>query len=70
MEDIDIIIENYKKWAEKNGFSINPNKKVVEFLVKSLLDREQKFGKRYCPCRRITGNKKEDEQIVCPCIYM
>jgi ferredoxin-thioredoxin reductase catalytic chain len=70
MEDIDIIIENYKKWAEKNGFSINPNKKVVEFLVKSLLDREQKFGKRYCPCRRITGNKKEDEKIVCPCIYM
>jgi len=70
MEDIDIVIENYKNWAEKNGYSLNQNRKVVEFLVKSLLEREEKFGKRYCPCRRISGNKKEDEKIVCPCAYM
>ncbi len=70
MEDIRKTIKNYEKWAKENSFNVNPDKKTVEFLVKSLLEREKKFGKRYCPCRRITGNKKEDKKIICPCIYM
>ncbi len=70
MEDIGKTIKNYEKWAKENSFNVNPDKKTVEFLVKSLLEREKKFGKRYCPCRRITGNKEEDKKIICPCIYM
>jgi len=70
MDSIKKTIKDYEKWAKENGFSLNPNEKVVNFLVKSLLEREQKFGKRYCPCRRVTGNTEEDKKIICPCIYM
>lgn len=67
--NIEKIIQDYQEYAKKNGFSLNPNKKVVEEIVKVLLEREKKFGARYCPCRRITGNKKEDKKIICPCFF-
>jgi len=70
MENIKKIIKSYEKWAKESGFSLNQNRKVVEFLVKSLLEREKKLGERYCPCRRIIGDKKEDKKIICPCVYM
>jgi len=64
---VEKIIENYKKYAEKNGFKLNPNKQVVESLIKGLLTREKKYGARYCPCRRVTGNKEKDKLNICPC---
>ena len=62
-------ISVYQEYAKKNGFSLNPNRKIVEGIVKSLLEREKKFGGRYCPCRRITGNPEDDKKIICPCAY-
>ena len=59
----------YEEYAKTNGFKLNPNREVVARIVKGLLEREKKFGKRYCVCRRITGNSEEDEKIACPCIY-
>jgi len=63
------LIGEYEEYSLKNGFKLNPDKKIVEGIVKSLLDRENKFGEKYCPCRRITGDKEEDKKIICPCIY-
>ena len=68
LEEI-LSIQEYQEYAEKNGLSLNPDKKVVEAIVKSLLEREKKFGARYCPCRKITGNQEEDKKIICPCFY-
>jgi len=59
----------YEEYAKKNGFRLNPNRKVVEGIVKSLLEREKKFGARYCPCRKITGNSEEDKLKICPCFW-
>lgn len=71
MEDNEVekLIKEYENYAKENGFNLNPDKKIVEAIVKSLLDREKKFGARYCPCRRITGNSEEDKKIICPCAY-
>ncbi len=63
------LIEEYKEYSRKNGFSLNPNKKIVEGVIKGLLENEKRYGKRYCPCRRIKGIPKEDEKIICPCVY-
>lgn len=63
------LIKQYKEYAEKNGFQLNPNEKIVEGVVRGLLAREEKFGQKYCPCRRVTGNAEEDKKIICPCIY-
>jgi len=61
------LIKEYEEYAEKNGFKLNPNREVVERLIKGMLENEKKFGERYCPCRRITGNKEEDKGKICPC---
>ena len=53
--------------AKENGFRLNPDQKVVEKLIKGLLANEKKHGERYCPCRRIVGNKDEDSSKICPC---
>lgn len=63
------LIKQYKEYAEKNGFKLNPNQKIVEGLVKALLENEKKYGARYCPCRRITGNVEEDKDKICPCVW-
>lgn len=69
MESVKKIIENYKEYAEKNGFGLNPDRKAVERLVGGLLENEKKHGKRYCPCRRISGNLEEDKPKICPCAW-
>jgi ferredoxin-thioredoxin reductase catalytic chain len=48
---------------------LNPDKKIVEKVLNGLIANEKKYGKRYCPCRRITGNVKEDEKNICPCVF-
>lgn len=67
MEKVNEIIKNYQEYAKKNGFRLNPDRKVVERLVMGLLANEKKYGARYCPCRRITGNSEEDRGKICPC---
>lgn len=66
---IEEAIKEYREYAESQGISLNPDEKVVQALVKGLLEREEKFGARFCPCRRITGNQEEDKKIICPCFY-
>ncbi|OGZ19245.1 MAG: hypothetical protein A2Z68_02445 [Candidatus Nealsonbacteria bacterium RBG_13_38_11] len=68
-EKVEKLIQEYTEYAKKNGFSLNPDKKVVEAIVKSLLEREKTLGARYCPCRRVTENTEENKKIVCPCAY-
>ncbi len=69
VKKIDELIKKYEQYAKKNGFFLNPDRKTLRVVVKSLLEREKKFGSKFCPCRRITGVQKEDEKIVCPCVY-
>ena len=69
MENIEEIIKKYEDYAAQTGFKLNENRKIVIGIINGLLDREKKFGEKYCPCRRITGDKEEDKKIICPCIY-
>jgi len=66
---IEEIIKKYKEYALKNGFKLNPDKKVVENVIRGLLANEKKYGFRYCPCRRITNDPAEDKKKICPCIW-
>jgi len=69
-EKIEKLIKEYQEYADKNNFQLNPDKGVVEKVIRGLLEREEKLGARYCPCRRVTGNKEEDKKIICPCWEM
>jgi len=63
------IKKEMKEYAEKEGFKLNSNKKIVDNLMKGLVVNKKKYGELYCPCRVITGDKKEDKKIICPCVY-
>lgn len=56
-----------QRYAESQGFQLNPDKKIVDLVLQGLLRNEKKFGYRYCPCRAIVGDKKEDAPKICPC---
>jgi ferredoxin-thioredoxin reductase catalytic subunit len=58
-----------EKYAESQGFKLNPDEKVVTALLQGLIKNEEKYGHRYCPCRPVTGNREEDRLKVCPCFW-
>jgi thioredoxin 1 len=63
------LIKEFAEYAEKNNIKLNPDKEVVKRIAGGLLENEKKYGKKYCPCRRVTGNAEEDEKKICPCYY-
>jgi ferredoxin-thioredoxin reductase catalytic subunit len=66
---IEEMIKNYSEYAKENGFQLNPDRKTVERVINGLLANEKKNGKKYCPCRRLSGDEEEDAKKVCPCAY-
>ena len=69
MVEFEELIKKYSKYAKGNEFQLNPDEKTVERIIKGLLANEQKYGKKYCPCRRVTGNEQEDSKKICPCFW-
>lgn len=69
LNEVEQKIKEYEEYAKQNGFKLNPKKEVVERIVKGLFENEKKYGKKYCPCRRITGNEEEDKLKICPCYW-
>ena len=59
----------YKKYADSQGFLLQPDEKMLDMILTGLLNNEKKHGLRYCPCRRVTGDKEKDRKIICPCVY-
>lgn len=68
-KSIDELAEWSANYAKENGLNLNPDKAVVQRLMRGLLENEKKHGQKICPCRRFTGNKGIDEKSVCPCYY-
>ncbi|MFA5355567.1 MAG: thioredoxin [Candidatus Paceibacterota bacterium] len=64
---LEELFSEYEAYAKKNGLRLNPDKEIVKKILTGLLENEKKYGKRYCPCRRVTGDLKEDEKNICPC---
>jgi ferredoxin-thioredoxin reductase catalytic subunit len=65
--EIEELIKRYKDYAEKKGLRLNPDEGTVKRIIRGLLENEKKHGAKYCPCRRVTGNKEEDLPKICPC---
>ena len=66
---IEELINWHTNYAKKNGFNLNPDKEIVERIMRGLLENEKTHGQKYCPCRRVTGNQEVDSKNICPCYY-
>jgi len=56
-----------EKYAKKKGYSLNPDRELVDTILRGLLENRRKYGYQYCPCRVLTGIKEEDLPKICPC---
>jgi len=63
------LIDWSDNYAKQSGFRLNPDHGAVQRVAKGLLANEQKYGKKYCPCRRISGNQEADAKNICPCQF-
>lgn len=68
-EKVDKLFERLDRFAESNGYHLNPDIKFTKNLVKSLLINQKRYGYWACPCRLASGNRDEDKDIICPCVY-
>ena len=70
---IDELIEKIRVWAqryaEKNGWVLDPNEQELTTVLRGLASNRARFGKQFCPCRLRSGDPKVDKKIICPCIY-
>ncbi|WP_440951898.1 ferredoxin-thioredoxin reductase catalytic domain-containing protein [Methanococcoides sp. FTZ1] len=58
------------KYAERKGYKLNPDKETVDSVIEGVAENIEEYGKRYCPCRFVSGDPEEDKKIICPCIYI
>ena len=68
-KDAEALEKDIEEYAPKVGIKVNPNKKRVQEVITGLLKKKGKYDENYCPCRIVTGNKKKDEEIICPCVF-
>jgi ferredoxin-thioredoxin reductase catalytic subunit len=68
--DKDRFREVIDKFVEKNEFEVNPDSEKVNMLLEGIFNNEKNQGLKYCPCRLITKDFKEDLKLVCPCNFL
>jgi ferredoxin-thioredoxin reductase catalytic subunit len=55
--------------AEAVGYHLNPDQEFTLDLVRGLLANEERYGYPSCPCRKASGDRASDLDIICPCDY-
>ena len=68
-QDVDKAFERLDKFAESNGYHLNPDVEFTKDLIRSLLINQKRYGYWACPCRLSSGKREEDKDIICPCVY-
>ena len=63
----DEITRRIHEHADGSVCRLNPNRRIVEAIIKGLVRRKMEFGDYYCPCRVVTGKAETDSANVCPC---
>jgi len=63
------LYETLKKVQEPKGYYFNNDRERVFELLEALLVNKERYGYMACPCRLASGKRKNDEDMICPCIY-
>ncbi len=63
------LYEMLKKIQEPKGYFFNKDKDWVLAILQDLLVIKDRYGYTSCPCRLASGNRENDKDIMCPCIY-
>lgn len=66
-ESKDRFRKGSEKYADKAGYALNPDTKIVETIITGLAKNRDKHGRAYCPCMFVSGDPDKDKEIICPC---
>jgi len=67
--DAEQLYDMLKKTQEPKGCFFNKDKERTLELMESLLQNKERYGYMCCPCRLSSGNREQDKDIICPCVY-
>lgn len=68
-DEINRFYDRLKREAEAGGYHLNPDAEFARELATGLLTNVKRYGYQSCPCRLSSGEKEEDIDIICPCVY-
>ena len=63
------LYEMLKKVQEPKGYFFSNDKERVMELMEALLANKERYGYMCCPCRLSSGDREQDADIICPCMY-
>ncbi len=63
------LYEMLKKVQEPKGYYFNSETERVSDLLEALLTNKKRYGYMCCPCRLAAGDREQDSDIICPCVY-
>ena len=67
--EVEQLYEMLRKVQEPKGYYFNKEQGLVYDLLNALLINKERYGYMCCPCRLASGDRKADEDIICPCVY-
>jgi len=67
--DTKQLYEMLKKAQEPKGYYFNTDEVRVFDLLQALNINKDRYGYMACPCRLASGDKENDKDIICPCVY-
>lgn len=62
-------IDKLRLDTASGGYKLNPDNEFVADLVEGMLSNNDRYGIESCPCRLYEGDKEDNMDIVCPCVY-
>ncbi len=63
------LFEMLKKSQEAKGYYFSNDRERVMELIEALIQNKERYGYMACPCRLASGNRDQDKDILCPCVY-
>ena len=69
MMDAQKLYEMMKKVQEAKGYYFNQDRERTFELLEALITNKERYGYMGCPCRLVSGDRENDKDIICPCVY-
>jgi ferredoxin-thioredoxin reductase catalytic subunit len=67
--EVENLYEMLRKTQEAKGYFFNNDRERVFELLEALIINKKRYGYMACPCRLASGDKENDKDIICPCVY-
>ncbi len=67
--EVNKLYEMLKQSQEAKGYFFNTDQDRVFELLEALLINKERYGYMGCPCRLLSGDKENDRDVICPCVY-